>query len=96
MFVCITTYLREFDLTEPVVSDHWAYQDRAFSEGRLVCSGPQPQGGGGIAIVRGDDEDEARRLLDNDPFVAGGVVTYQLIPFRTTRGAHPDLIERPS
>ena len=92
MFLCITTYQRDFDLTEPIVLEHWAYQDEGYARGRLVCSGPQPAGGG-VAIVRGDDEDDAREWLDNDPFVKGGVVTYRLVRFRATRAVLPELIE---
>ena len=72
MYISLTRYLREFSLEEPVVAEHWRYQDEAYERGELVCSGPRIPAGGGVIILRTDSEDVARRLMDADPFVVQG------------------------
>lgn len=94
MYISLTRYLREFSLEEPVVAEHWRYQDAAYERGELVCSGPRIPSGGGVIILRTDSEQVARQVMDADPLVVQGVVGYDLVRFRATRAAYPDLVEQ--
>jgi uncharacterized protein YciI len=50
---------------------------RRFDEGVLLLGGPFDDGGG-IAVIEARDEDEAVTLLDLDPAVMTGVLSYRL------------------
>jgi uncharacterized protein YciI len=38
----------------------------------------------GIAVIEADDEATARRIMDEDPTIAGGYATGELRPFRVS------------
>jgi uncharacterized protein YciI len=64
---------------------HADYLERGASEGWLVCAGPSlvaPGDAIGITILDVDDEAEARRVMEADPAVSGGIMTGELRPFR--------------
>ena len=66
---------------------HFAYLQRLTAEGRVVLAGPctdldAPKPGPGIVILATRDEAEARRIMEGDPVVAGGVLKAELHPFR--------------
>ncbi len=47
---------------------------RLTSEGKLVAAGPWGHDDGALIVYQADDADEARKLLDNDPYAAEGVL----------------------
>lgn len=81
MFVCALTYHREIDHSGSLFAAHRAFIGDLAADNRLLCSGPRRDTEGGVVIVYGDDEPATRRLFDEDPLVAGGLATYDLIPF---------------
>ncbi len=67
---------------EAVMEKHFDYLKRLESEQKLVLAGRIEDARFGIAIIRADDEDSARTIMEQDPAVAGGVFTGELLPFR--------------
>jgi uncharacterized protein YciI len=69
-----------------VVSAHFDYLCRLRDEGKLLLAGPSPVVGDtiGISVLDVEDESEARRLIDEDPAIAGGVMRAELRPFRVS------------
>lgn len=61
----------------PAIEGHLEAMRRRFDEGVLLLGGPFDDGGG-IAVVEAPDEDAAAQLLDADPAVSAGVLTYRL------------------
>lgn len=58
---------------------HREYLGRLKEEGKLFASGPFTDDSGALIIYEADSEEEARRLLTEDPFYAAGVfVSYEL------------------
>jgi uncharacterized protein YciI len=49
-----------------------------FASGPFVAEGAAPGSLGGMTIVRAASHDEARRILEQDPFVREGVVSIDL------------------
>ena len=45
--------------------------------GRLFIAGRQEDGSGGVLITTDMTVDEAQALLDRDPYVQGGVASYE-------------------
>ncbi len=66
-----------------VWATHFERLQRLIAEGVLVLAGPTlGPVNTGIAIVEAADEDEARRLMEEDPAIARGIARGELRPFR--------------
>jgi uncharacterized protein YciI len=66
-------------------SVHFARFERMLAEGALVLVGPTLGSiNTGIAIFEAPDEESARRIMDEDPVVAGGYARGELRPFRVS------------
>ena len=62
----------------PVIGQHLAAMRGRYDEGSLLIGGPFHSGSGGVAVLDVEDESEARRIMDSDPAVLAGVMTYRL------------------
>jgi uncharacterized protein YciI len=84
------TYVVEYHYTRSPAElaahrpEHRAFLRGLLDAGALVASGPLPEAGGALLVVRADDEAAALRLLDADPFRREG-----LIADRSTREWDP-------
>lgn len=66
---------------------HFERLHRLLGEGTLVLAGPTlGPVNTGIAIIEAEDEDEdaARRIMEEDPVISGGFATGELRPFRVS------------
>lgn len=95
MYLCLTTYLRPLEPSDPVLQRHWDYLDNCNRDGTLICSGPQYSGTGGALVIRATSTEDAEQIMRNDPLVLENRVTYELIGFKTTRGWRPHLVDSP-
>ena len=60
---------------------HFAYLKQATQDGIVLLAGrSQDRVGPAIVIVEVESEDEARNFMENDPFVAGGLMRAVCIP----------------
>ena len=78
----------EHTLTEEEVAVwdvHFERLKRLLADGVIVLVGPTlgPKNTG-IAILEAPDEASARRMMDEDPVIAGGFATGELRPFRVS------------
>jgi uncharacterized protein YciI len=64
---------------------HFERLQRLLAEGTLVLAGPTlgPKNTG-IAVFEAPDEEEARRIMEEDPAIAAGFATGELRPFRVS------------
>ena len=67
-----------------VIADHFAYLKRLLAEGKLLIAGPCEDSSMGIAIYETKDEEEARKILAEDPAVTGRVFTAEIKPYRVS------------
>lgn len=66
---------------------HMANINKMYNEGKLICAGPfADDKGGGIFILTVKTEDEAKKLIENDPAVKAGRLTYEIRPWMTAKG----------
>ncbi|HEY7971204.1 MAG TPA: YciI family protein [Candidatus Limnocylindrales bacterium] len=71
------------DEEKAVWSVHFERFERLLAEGTIVLVGPTlGQVNTGIAILEAPDEEAARRIMDEDPVIAGGFARGELRPFR--------------
>lgn len=62
---------------------HFAYLKKATEDGIVLLAGRSLDGiGPAIVILEAGSEEEARRFMESDPFVAGGLMRARLHPFR--------------
>jgi uncharacterized protein YciI len=63
--------------------EHFAYLQRATVEGTVILAGRSTDGQGpAVVILEADTEADARRFMEDDPFVANGLMRATLHPFR--------------
>ena len=64
---------------------HRKYVQTLADRGQLVLTGvsEETSDADGMVIIEAESETEATRVMQNDPFVLGGVVRAELRPFRT-------------
>jgi uncharacterized protein YciI len=94
VFLAVTRYKNGRRPPQPAVEEHWNYLDDQYAAERVVCSGPQASGTGGVILLCIGDGAAAREVLDGDPLVRRGLVTYDLMEFQATRAAVAAWIER--
>jgi uncharacterized protein YciI len=71
------------DEERAVWAEHFERLQRLLAEGVLILAGPTlGPVNTGIMIIEAPDEATARRLLEEDPTVAGGYARGELRPFR--------------
>jgi len=64
---------------------HWERLQRLAAEGTIVLAGPTlGRLNTGIVIFEASDEASARRIMDEDPVIAGGFARGELRPFRVS------------
>ena len=64
---------------------HFARFQRLLAEGTIILVGPTlGPVNTGIAILEAPDEAAARRIMDEDPVIAGGFARGELRPFRVS------------
>jgi len=66
-----------------IAGEHFAYLQQATENGIVILAGRSLDGKGpAVVIFETDSEEEARRFMQADPFVAGGLMRASLHPFR--------------
>ena len=71
------------DEEQAVWAEHFTRLQRLLAEGTLILAGPTLGPiNTGIAVIEADTEDDARKLMEEDPAIASGIATGELRPFR--------------
>lgn len=70
---------------------HLAFIAGLIADGRILLAGRRTPADGSILVFRGDDAGAALTTLEDDPYIAAGVVAYDAVGVFTP-GAHaPEL-----
>jgi len=70
---------------QAVVAEHFVYLQALTAEGRIILVGrtlTTDESTMGLAVFRADSEDEARRIMNEDPAVKKGIMNATLYPFK--------------
>ena len=70
---------------EPILVEHFAYLKNLTEQGVLILAGRtlnRDASAFGIVIFRADSERDARRIMQSDPAVKGGIMRARLFPYR--------------
>jgi len=80
----------DMDARARVRPDHLAYLQALLEEGTVVLAGPVGDGSGAMMVLQTGSEEEARRVVDGDPYTAAGVgVDHVLRPWNVVVPAQP-------
>lgn len=63
---------------EQPLDSHVAYLKSLYEKGIVLLAGPLEGSGGGLTILQLADEEEAQTLIEADPAISQGVLTYTL------------------
>ncbi len=77
---------------ERASAEHYRRLVQATKDGIVILAGRSLDGvGPSVVILEADSEEDARRFMEEDPFVAGGLFDVSLHPFRAAliRGTLP-------
>lgn len=75
--VLTSTYLQAPDVIEQTRPAHLKFLAAEVEAGHLLVAGRQEDGSGGVLITTDITTDEAQALLTRDPYVQGGVASYE-------------------
>ncbi|HSR32935.1 MAG TPA: YciI family protein [Anaerolineae bacterium] len=66
-----------------IAEKHFSYLKKATEDGIVILAGRSLDGKGpAVVILEATSEEEARRFMEGDPFVAYGLMRAHLHPFR--------------
>jgi uncharacterized protein YciI len=81
-FAAIIEYTQDKAKVQAVRPTHRQYLTELKARGQLVACGPFTDDSGALIIYEATTPEDAEKLLQNDPFNAGGVfLTYRLRPW---------------
>lgn len=72
------------DSERRIIRSHVAHLQRLADEGVVLLAGRTQTGAEdtfGLVIFKADSEDAARRIMESDPAIAGGVMSAELFPY---------------
>lgn len=80
---------KETEATRKIQDAHMANMVTLHDEGKLILAGPFADEGKwrGLFLLRADSAAEAKAMVDADPAVKAGRLTYEIHPWMTMKGA---------
>ena len=85
MVLITSKYIKPFEVIDALLAEHRQFLDDCYKKSQLICSGAQIPRVGGVLIANGGSVDEAREIMENDPFSINGAAEYQFIEFTPTK-----------
>lgn len=67
-----------------IISEHFFYLKGLLEKKILIFAGPETNAKFGIAVLETNTEEEAKKIMENDPAVSSKVFTAELFPFRVS------------
>ncbi len=81
--VVLLTYNQPLEQVDALMADHVAWLTTGFDTGTFIVAGRRDPRTGGVILVQGD-ADQAAAIARTDPFVTGGVATFEVIAFNAS------------
>lgn len=85
MFIFNVKYKKPMAEVEKYLADHRSYLGILREAGRLIASGPKEPRVGGIILCHAQTEEEARKMVENDPFFIHGIADYEVTRFHAIK-----------
>ena len=85
MFVVLLRFTEKKDRAGGLMEAHQAWIKRGFDEGSFLLVGSLRPDLGGCLFAHGTSRDDLYAMVTNDPFVAEGVVTAEILEITPSR-----------
>ena len=72
------------DEENKIISDHFLYLKKLLNENILILAGPEANAKFGVSVFEAESEEEAWKIVNNDPAVINKVFTAEIYPFRVS------------
>jgi uncharacterized protein YciI len=79
MFVVLLRFTALKSQASPLMAAHNAWVQRGLDDGVFLLTGSLQPAAGGALIAHGVSQGELQGRLDDDPFVAAGIVTAEIL-----------------
>ena len=80
MVIITSKYVKPLDVIASLLADHRKFLDDQYKQSKFIFSGPQNPRVGGL-ILANVGIDEARAIMNKDPFTIHGAAEYNFIEF---------------
>nr|AFV52117.1 hypothetical protein [Streptoalloteichus sp. ATCC 53650] len=87
MFLAVLTYRADLSEVDELKPTHLEYVQQQVDAGYYLLCGRKNPRTGGVILADGLDREKLARILDDDPFVRGGVAEYEITEFVPTRAS---------
>ena len=87
MFVIELVYVADLPRIDAAMTEHMAFLRTHYDAGTFVMSGRKVPRDGGIIIATGTDRGVIESIVRQDPFVAKGLATFEIVQFRASQRA---------
>jgi uncharacterized protein YciI len=77
-FAVILQPLESQELTTEAIAKHAQHLRELDVDGKLVLAGPFIDHPTGLLVLRGENKDEIKSIMDEDPLIQGGFRTYEI------------------
>jgi uncharacterized protein len=79
--VLTSTYLQPPDVVGQTRPAHLEFLESEVAAGRLLLAGRQESGAGGVLITGDISAEDARDVVERDPYTQAGVARYDMFSF---------------
>src|SRR3954471_18457344 len=93
MFVIELVYKAELVKIDAHMRAHVKLLNAHYASGAFLVSGRKIPRDGGIIVAVGASREHIQSIIEDDPFVRGGLADYRIIEFRASQLA-PDIQQR--
>ncbi|MFC0119075.1 YciI family protein [Pseudoalteromonas xiamenensis] len=81
MFFVDMTFTDVEQITPELTERHRAYLGKQYESGKLMFGGRKVPRSGGILISQHESKEDLTEILNADPFIQSGLVTYTITEF---------------
>jgi len=81
MYLVDMTFIDMAKITPELTDKHKKYLEEEYKSNKLMFGGRKVPRTGGILISQHESERELEQILNSDPFVQSGAVTYSITEF---------------
>ncbi len=81
MFIFSLTYVKPITEVERFLPEHIQFLDEHYEKGLFLCSGRKVPRTGGIVLCNCRSMEDAKAIMEKDPFYKEGIAKYEIIEF---------------
>jgi uncharacterized protein YciI len=87
-YVVILNATATRQITTEVIGKHAQHLRQLDADGKLVLAGPFIDHPSGLLVLRGENKNEIRSIMDEDPLILGGFRTYEVRTWLMANGTN--------